>query len=94
MGRRSIAEKVCSSMEKSDPRPERLKLVIYDFAGERIPSKFFDNLKRVFGIMQDGWMLQYSAIAARHLSTVLAVAELARHYRCRSVRVYAVEELA
>jgi len=94
MGRRSIAEKVCSGIEKNDPRPRKLKLVIYDFAGERIPPKFFDNLKRVFRLMQDGWMLQYSAIIARHTPTVLAVAELARHYGCRSVRVYAVEELA
>lgn len=94
MGRRSIAEKVCLNIDTNDPRPKKLKLVIYDFAGEKIPSKFFDNLKRVFGLMQDGWMLQYSAIAAKHMSTALAVAELARHYLCRSVRVYAVEELA
>ncbi len=51
MGRRSIAEKVCSGIEKSDPRPRKLKRVIYDFAGERIPPKFFDNLKRVFRLM-------------------------------------------
>ena len=94
MGRRSIAEKVCSGIDKSDPRPRKLKLVIYDFAGESIPPRFFDNLKRVFGLMHDGWMLQYSAVESRRTSTALAVAELARHYKCKSVRVYAVEELA
>lgn len=92
MGRRSIAEKICLDIDTSDPRRKNLKLVIYDFASEKIPSKFFDNLKRVFGLMQDGWMLQYSAVAAERMSTVLAVAELARHYGCKSVRVYVVEE--
>lgn len=85
---------MCLDIDISDPRPKKLKLVIYDFTGEKIPSKFFDNLKRVFGLMHDGWMLQYSAIVTERMSTALAVAELARHYRCRSVRVYAVEELA
>lgn len=94
MGRRSIAEKVCSEVQMHDKMSSKLKLVIYDFAGERIPPRFFDNLKRVFRIMRDGWMLQYSAVAAKCLPTAMAVAKIAKHYGYRSVRVYAVEELA
>ena len=94
MGKRSVAEKICADMEKADPRPRAQKLVIYDFAGKKIPSRFFDNLKRVFRLMHDGWMLQYSVIAARRMQTALAVVELVKYYGCKNARVYAVEELA
>jgi hypothetical protein len=77
----------------SDPRSEKLKLIIYDFTGGKIQSKFFDNLKRIFAFMKDGRMLQYSAIVAERMSTANTVAEPARRYGCRNIRVYAVEEL-
>jgi hypothetical protein len=94
MGRKSIAEKLCAQVEKIDPRPRKRKLVIYDFAGTKIPSKFFDNLKRVFELTQDGRMLQYSAVITDHMHTALVVMELAKHYGCRAARIYAVEEIA
>ncbi len=94
MGRRSTADKICLTVEKVDPKPRKLKLIIYDFKGKKIPPKFFDNLKRIFKLMQDGWMLQYSVIATKRMATAMAVMELAKYYGCKNAKIYAIEELA
>ena len=94
MGRRSTADKICSTVEKIDPRPRKLKLIFYDFKGKKIPPKFFDNLKRIFKLMQDGWMLQYSVVATKRMATAVAVMELAKYYGCKNAKIYAAEELA
>lgn len=91
MSRQSLAERICERVEGSDPRPEMLKLVIYDFNGKRIPRKFYSNLRRLRELTDDGLTVQYSAVLTRRMKTARAVRELAWKCGCQNVQVYVVE---
>lgn len=95
MGRKSIAERVlerCESGNVDDPSPGLDKLVIYDFEGRRIAKEFFQNLKRLLREVR-GFRIQYSVVSVETMEGAKAVKELAQHYNCKDVRIYAVEEL-
>ncbi|MDI6883678.1 MAG: hypothetical protein QMD00_00830 [Hadesarchaea archaeon] len=93
MSRKSLAELVYENVEEDDPRPSMLKLVIYDFDGNRIPRKFYFNLRELLKLAGDGFAIQYSVILTEGMKAARAVKELAQTCWCKKVRIYAVEEL-
>ena len=93
MSRRSLAEIIYENAEEDDPRPSMLKLVVYDFEGDRIPRKFYFNLHGLSKLAGDGFAIQYSVILAEEMKTARAMKELAQNCGCKKVRIYAVEEL-
>lgn len=95
MGRKSIAEKILERYEAEnvdDPRLGLEKLVVYDFEGRRIAKEFFLNLRRLLQKV-GGFRVQYSVVSVRDMRGAKAVEELARHYGCKDVRIYAAEGL-
>lgn len=92
-GRKSLAETVYAEVEEDDPMPGRNKLVLYDFEGTKIPKKFYLNIRRLFELAHDGFMVQYSAAVVEQMRTARAIKELAQRCGRARVRIYAVEEL-
>lgn len=90
MGRKSTAEVILSQFEGQPPGEEGRYLVVYDFEGESIHHRFFENLQRIMNCLEDGERLQYSVIECRHLKTAQAVKALAVHYGCSNIHIYKV----
>ena len=81
MPRRSIAEIVIRKVGENDKISRYI--VAYDFEVSnrgRIPSRFYENLKRILESFNDGNMIQRSVIICRKLRSAMAIAELVKYY--------------
>jgi len=69
-------------LEKAD-QYEEIKgtwLVIYDFKGVKPSPRFWGNLKRLMGLIEDGSMVQYSVFRTRSRRGAVVAVMLAEHY--------------
>jgi len=78
MGRRSIAEKPYHRHQHEEPCPSTW-LVVYDFT--KPPTRFWDNLKRLQEMTDEGALVQYSVFLTRDMRGALAAVDLVKHYR-------------
>jgi len=80
MGRRSIAEKLFERHEKKE-KGNSTWLVVYDFTRSRPPTKFWDNLKRLQDMTNEGTLVQYSVFMTHDMRGALAAVDLVKHYK-------------
>ena len=80
MGRRSIAEKLFERHEKKE-KGGSTWLVVYDFTRSRPPTRFWDNLKRLQDMTDEGSLIQYSVFMTRDMRGALAAVDLVKHYK-------------
>jgi len=91
MGRKSIAEKLIEELPEQDIF-DKLYLVLYDFTKTRAPVDFYNNLKRVTEITEDGsTLVQLSAFRTTSMKAAIAVSRLAERYGA-DVQLYEVTE--
>ncbi len=93
MGRKSTADIILDQFEGQPFGEEGQYLVMYDFEGESIHHRFFENLQRIMNRLGDGERLQYSVIKCMHLKTAQMVKALAIHYGCSDIHIYKVLEI-
>jgi len=80
MGRKSIAEKLLEGLPKADSF-DRTFLVLYDFTETRAPVDFYNNMKRVTELTEDGsTLVQYSAYRTTSMKAAITVGRLAERY--------------
>ena len=80
MGRKSIAEKMYQRHEHKE-KGESMWLVVYDFTRSKPPTKFWDNLKRLQDMTDEGSLVQYSVFMTRDKRGAHAAVDLVKHYR-------------
>ena len=80
MGRRSIADILFERHEKKE-KGDSTCLVVYDFTRSRPPTKFWDNLKRLQDMTNEGTLVQYSVFMTHDMRGALAAVDLVKHYK-------------
>ena len=79
MGRKSLAQQIFEEYKKEEPGEETW-LIIYDFPGIKPTGKFYDNLKRIKSLANDGQLVQYSVYMTRDQRAAKATRDLVKHY--------------
>jgi len=79
MGRKSLAHQIFEEYKKEKPG-EDTWLIIYDFPGIKPTGKFYDNLKRIKSLANDGQLVQYSVYMTRDQRAAKATRDLVKHY--------------
>ena len=80
MGRRSIAKKLYEAHVDKE-KGDSTWLVVYNFTRSRPPTKFWDNLKRLQDMTDEGSLIQYSVFMTRDTRGALAAVDLVKHYK-------------
>ena len=79
MGRRSLAEQLWNQYSQEEKGKETW-LVIYDFQGNKPPTKLYNNIHRIRAYAGDGDLIQFSVYMTRDRRAAKAVRDLIRHY--------------
>jgi len=91
MGRKTIAEKLLGELPEADSF-DKTMLVLYDFSKRKATGDFYNNLKRITELTEDGSSLvQYSAYRTTSCKAAIAVGQLAKRYGAETV-LYEVTE--